>query len=129
MSRVRSVLATLLLCGFAVLGVFMLVLALLAFGLPTGSSSLGGAVVDAFGAMLLGGALLLSVPALAALLLKPRRPVVASAVASMLGLGVFAATAAQATSDAGLLALNLAGLGLVLCVLPLPADRIDGEPR
>lgn len=126
MTRVRGTITTILLCAFAVLGLLMLVPALILFGLHKESSMLG-AVVDASGTVLLAAALMLTLPALAALLLKPRLPTAASAVATMFGLGVFAVTASQATSDGMLLALNLAGLVLLLCSLPLPADQIDGQ--
>lgn len=128
MTRLRSSVTTVLLCAFAVLGVFLLVPVLVLFGIDTESSAFD-AVIDASGTLMLGAALMLTLPALVALLLKPRRPTAASAVATMFGLGVFAVTASRATSDGLLLALNLAGLGLVLCALPLPADQIDGEPR
>lgn len=128
MTRTRSTIATVLLCAFAVLGVLLSVPVLVLSGIHPEASTLG-AVVGASGILLLGAAVMLTLPALAALLLRPRRPIAASAVATMLGLGVFAVTASQATSDGMLLALNLAGLGLVLCVLPLLADGIAGEPR
>lgn len=129
MRTVRGVLTILLLCGFAVLGVFLGFLALLFFGLDAGSRTVFGAVLDGFGGLLAIAALALFVPAALALTLRAWRPMVSNAVATMLGLGVFALTAQDATTDGFLLAVSLSGLALVFCALPIPERRQPAVDR
>lgn len=129
MNRLRGVLTTLLLGGFASFGVLLGGMSLLLFGLDTAPGSMLGAVLDGLGFVGVITALSLIVPAGAALLLKPRHPMASSALASMLGIGVFSVTASQATTDGSLLALNLAGLALLLCALPVPERRREPSGR
>jgi hypothetical protein len=86
-------------------------------------------VLDGFGVVMVASALALLVPAGVALVIRPRHPTASSAVASMLGIGVFSVTASQATTDGSLLALNLAGLALLFCALPVPERRQEPSGR
>lgn len=129
MNRLRGVLTTLLLSGFATLGGFLGVMSLLLMRISSSHESMLGAVLDGLGVVGVAAALSLIVPAGAALVLRPRHPMASSAVASMLGVGVFSVTASQATTDGYLLVLNLAALALLLCALPVPERRQEPSGR
>lgn len=129
MNRVRGVLTIVLLCVFVKLGIVLGFLAFAFAGFDAGSGSVFGAVLDGFAVVFAIAALGLLLPAGVALALRPRRPTASSAVATMLGLGVFAVTAQQVAGGGFLLAVNLAGLALILCALPVPERRHEPSGR
>lgn len=123
MSGIRGLATTLLLAGFAVVGVWVVVGSLLLASAVSPLDGIGPFVAGALGRAAVGAALLAAVPGVA-LALRPRRRRAADVVATLYGVLVVGLTASQVREHELLLVPHLAGLALVLCAFPL-GDRLD----
>lgn len=125
MDRVRALLTTILLAGFALAGSLALTFTGVVGVVAGDSSGLVGTLVSVAVVAALPWLLGAVAPAVVALFLLPRHPRAGSVVATLYGLLVVALSARHVHEDSLVMLAHVAGLALVACAFPLgePADE------